>query len=417
MRATAISAIALTVAGTISGAAPLRITSVRAWPLGDVTRVVIEANREFAFRSERLHNPERVFFDIQGARPHIEGKRFFSQAVEDKLLKRLRVAETAPGVTRVVLDLNGPVEFTASRMSNPHRLILELRPGTEPAPAVQPETAAAPAPEAKPTAVKPAPPPPTPAETAKGAARLSSGKSSMTRALGLKINRVVIDPGHGGHDQGTVGRRGLMEKDLVLDLAQRLGKLIQERMGSEVIYTRTEDVFVPLEGRTALANEKKADLFVSLHANSSPVSRIAGVETFYLNFTTARDALDVAARENASSQKSISELQDVLKKISLQEKIEESRELAGRVQTALYANSARYVSGARNRGVKKAPFMVLVGARMPAVLVEIGFLSNLREEALLKRPEHRQRVAEALYRGLSRYADGLSHYQVAKKDN
>ena len=147
----------------------------------------------------------------------------------------------------------------------------------------------------------------------------------------------MIDPGHGGHDQGTVGPRGLLEKDLVLDVAKRLGKLVEEQLGSEVVYTRTDDTFVPLETRTNLANEKKADLFVSIHANNSTLTRIAGVETFYLNFTTARDALDVASRENASSQKSIYELQDLLQKISLQNKVEESKELAGRVQAAMYS--------------------------------------------------------------------------------
>jgi N-acetylmuramoyl-L-alanine amidase len=235
----------------------------------------------------------------------------------------------------------------------------------------------------------------------------------MIRALGLKINRVVIDPGHGGTDQGTVGPRGLVEKDLVLDVAQRLGKLIEQQMGSEVIYTRTDDTFVPLEARTELANEKKADLFISIHANNSTLTRIAGVETFYLNFTTSRDALDVAARENASSQKSIHELQDVLQKITLQNKVEESKELAGRMQAAMHSFSARYNPGIRNRGVKKAPFVVLIGAQMPSVLVEIGFISNAREESLFKKADHRQRAAEALYRGIERYAGSLSQFQVA----
>jgi N-acetylmuramoyl-L-alanine amidase len=252
------------------------------------------------------------------------------------------------------------------------------------------------------------------AETGAAATRKSDGKNSLIRALGLKINRVVIDPGHGGHDQGTMGKRGLIEKELVLDVGKRLGALIEQQLGCEVVYTRGDDTFVPLEGRTALANEKKADLFISLHANSSSYARIAGVETFFLNFTTARDALDVAARENASSQKSISELQDLLQRIARQEKIEESKELAGRIQTAMFTFSSRYNPGMRNRGVKRAPFVVLVGAQMPSVLVEIGFLSNSREETLLKRPDHRQRVAEALLKGVSRYTQSLSHFQVAQ---
>jgi N-acetylmuramoyl-L-alanine amidase len=237
------------------------------------------------------------------------------------------------------------------------------------------------------------------------------------RALGLKINRVVIDPGHGGHDQGTEGPKGLLEKDLVLDVAKRVGKLIEDRLSAEVIYTRTDDTFIPLEGRTELANEKKADLFLSIHANSSPYRAISGIETFYLNFTVDKEALDVATRENATSQKSVFELRDIVQKISLHDKAEESHEFALRVQSALYALAAKNSPGARNRGVKKAPFVVLIGANMPSVLAEIGFISNPREEALMKRPEYRQKVAEALFHGISKYADGLSHFQVAQAES
>jgi N-acetylmuramoyl-L-alanine amidase len=249
---------------------------------------------------------------------------------------------------------------------------------------------------------------------AKPARRTADGASSLTRALGLKINRVVLDAGHGGHDQGTLGRRGLTEKDLVLDVTLRLGKLIEERMGSEVVYTRTNDTYIPLRGRTELANQKKADLFVSIHANSSPYPRIGGVETYYLNLTRSAESLDLAARENASSESSVHELRDLIQSITLQDKVEESKELAGRVQTALQAFESHYNSAARNRGIKKAPFVVLIGASMPSILAEIGFLSNPREEALLKKPEHRQKLAEALYQGVSQYSKTLSHIQVAR---
>jgi N-acetylmuramoyl-L-alanine amidase len=230
----------------------------------------------------------------------------------------------------------------------------------------------------------------------------------------LKIRRVVLDPGHGGHDEGTVGTHGLMEKDLVLDVALRLGKLIESRMGSEVIFTRSDDTFVPLEGRTALANDRKADLFLSIHANSSPIPRIGGVETYFLNFTDSKDSLAVAARENAASDKSVFELRDLIQQITLQDKAEESKEFASCMQTSLFGFAAHYNPGIKNRGVKKAPFVVLIGASMPSVLAEIGFLSNSREEALLKKPEHRQRLAEALYRGVNRYAQSLSHFQLAE---
>jgi N-acetylmuramoyl-L-alanine amidase len=472
------------------------VIAVRHWSVNDATRVAIEVTGDFKIRSDRLHNPERIYFDILDARPRIAGKRAYTEQVPDKLLKRLRVAETAPGITRVVLDLADSVEVTTSQLTNPNRLMIELRAGTGPPIPSTPPPAATPVstpPVLRPPGVKPevpkaeppvpvkpllAPPtradagdhmaaeplkplqkaasvdkpavekavvekdkpavpaptrnvaraaeppavsspassagaPAAPAEVGRAARHTTAGETSLVRALGLKVSRVVIDPGHGGHDQGTEGPHGLLEKELVLDVSQRLGKLIEARMGAEVIYTRTDDTFIPLEGRTALANEKKADLFLSIHANSSPVPRIAGVEVFYLNFTDSKDALDVAARENASSQKSIFELRDIIQKITLHDKAEESRDFAGRVQTSLYSFSLRNFPNTRNRGVKKAPFVVLIGANMPSVLAEIGFLSNTREETLLKRSDYRQRLAEALYRGVARYAESLSHFQMA----
>jgi len=453
-------AIPLLVGSRLPAQAPRSVTAVRYWQIGDATRVVIEVSGSFQIRGDHLHNPERVYYDILNARPWINSRRSFSEMVEGPLLKRIRVAETAAGITRVVLDIGDGVEAATSELVNPNRLIVELRasaaapappisqapPATPviPRPAPLPEVAQADAPgdetvhvdAVKPEAAEPPParieiakaePPKTPVavstpappgpalnETPKSARHTSEGDSSLVRALGLKINRVVIDPGHGGHDQGTVGPHGLMEKDLVLDVALRLGKLIEKRMGAEVIYTRSDDTFIPLEGRTELANEKKADLFLSIHANSSPAPSVTGIETYYLNFTESKDALDVAARENASSQKSVFELQDLIQKITLHDKVEESREFAGRIQASLQALSSRQFPAEKNRGVRKAPFVVLIGANMPSVLAEIGFLSNRREEALLRKPDYRQKVAEALFRGVSGYANSLSHFQVAK---
>jgi N-acetylmuramoyl-L-alanine amidase len=466
------------------------VTAVRHWSLSDVTRVAIEVSGEFEFKTDRLHNPERIYFDILNARPRIESRRVWTETLDDKRLQKIRVAETTPGVTRVVLDLTGDMQATTSQLTIPDRLIIELRPSTIapaipttlPAPASLPvpapsaprleapatkpalkpivaeaekeaapapvtpgpktskaeptqrvetasskgskselahvETAAAKSSKAEPafveTAVKTSKTEPVRVETATAARRTSTGTTSLVRTLGLKIGRVVIDPGHGGHDQGTEGARGLLEKDLVLDVAMRVGKLIEDRMGAEVVYTRSDDTFIPLEMRTEIANEKKADLFISIHANSSPVSRISGVETYYRNMTTSRDALDVAARENAASQRSIADLEDLLHKVMIGDKVEESKEFAARVQTSLYAFSARTFPDNKNRGVKKAPFVVLAGAKSPSVLVEIGFLSNSKEEALLRKADYKQKLAEALYRGIARYAESLSHVAVAK---
>jgi N-acetylmuramoyl-L-alanine amidase len=243
----------------------------------------------------------------------------------------------------------------------------------------------------------------------------SDGDRSLIRTLGLRIGKIVIDPGHGGHDTGTIGPNGLLEKELVLDVSRRLGKLLSARLGAQVIYTRRDDTFIPLETRTSIANQEQADLFVSVHANSSHDPDARGVETYYLNFTSSPEALEVAARENAASDKSIHELQDLVKKIALKEKIEESREFASDVQGALHTGLAIKNPGERNRGVKKAHFVVLIGANMPSILAEISFISNPGDERRLRTPEYRQRIAESLYRGISRYVDGLGGLKVASQ--
>ena len=482
---------ALLPAGVCLAADPAvtKVKQVRFWSLGEITRVAIEVSGEFKYRRDRLSDPDRIFFDIQGARPEMTDRKIFTMPVGDPLLKQIRIAETQPGVTRVVLDLephDPPVQYTASQLSGPERLIVELRLGDKPAPPatssvtgsqVVPDSAAAEsAPSlmtAKPDARKFDPPPQTqesapalakpdvkvpvlapatvamttPSERAPlaggavrqslpapagatppspstqpaisqalPAKRNSNGEESLTRVLGLKLGRVVLDAGHGGHDEGTRGPNGLTEKEVVLDIAKRLGALLEERLSTEVVYTRQDDTFVPLEERTRIANEHKADLFLSLHANSSPVRYVSGVESYYLNFTTSRTALEVAARENATAQSSIFDLQQVLQKIAVKDKIDESREFATRIQTALFTVSAKTNAAAKNRGIKKAPFVVLIGASMPSVLAEIGFLTNANDEALLRNPAHRQKIAEALYKGIASYADTLSHFNVAQRE-
>ena len=432
-----------------------KVTAVRFWSTGETTRVAVEVSSEFKYKSDHLENPPRLFFDVQGTKPVMAQK---SIPVGDRTLKQIRIAETQRGVTRIVLDLEQESDFTASQLSNPERLIIELRPKTanpaepaetrsearkfEPPPplvrteAPSPKPLPAPPPliaVSKPAASVPGtglrklPAPPAPVETTpsiaakpalsepKPAARNASGDRSLTRVLGLKLGRVVLDPGHGGHDVGTHGPSGLYEKDLVLDISQRLAALIQDRLGSEVLLTRSDDTFVPLEGRTKIANDNKADLFLSIHANSSPVKSVTGVETYYLNFTTSRSALDVASRENAATGSSIFDLKDVLEKIALRDKIDESREFASRLQTSLYTLT-KAGAATKNRGVKKAPFVVLIGAQMPSVLAEIGFLTNASDEALMRKTDHRQKIAEALYKGIAAYAETLSQLQVAKRE-
>jgi N-acetylmuramoyl-L-alanine amidase len=242
----------------------------------------------------------------------------------------------------------------------------------------------------------------------------AAGERSLVRTLGLKIGRIVIDAGHGGHDSGTVGPGGIEEKQVVLDVALRLGKLLRQRLGADVIFTRDDDTFIPLETRTAIANKAQADLFLSIHANSSPDPSARGVETYYLNFTTSPDALEVAARENAVSDESIHELSDLVKKITLKDKIDESREFAADVQKSLYTDLEEGNPGLRDRGIKKAPFVVLIGANMPSILAEISFLTNSEDARELQQPAYRQRIAESLYSGVSRYISGLSGVRLAQ---
>jgi len=515
-----IAAVAVSVTllmGQSDPSAARSVTAVRYWSLKDVTRVAVEVSGPFQFHMDRLHNPERVYFDILNSHLRIDGKRAYVDSVADAMLKKVRAAETTPGITRVVLDLTGNAAATTSTLTNPDRLIIELRmpagnplrtetpptvasapsvtaakyfpppavvikpvvvplppppelkvtvvpeasklasaavnspsrpwpvdslpAGARSAPAVssavarptpadstsavRPASAAVNPPASRPVPVETTPaaaapdtahtPDPGPEEIARAARPSSAGTNSLIRTLGLKINRVVIDPGHGGHDQGTEGTKGLLEKELVLDVALRVGKLVQQYMGAEVIYTRSDDTFVPLEGRTALANEKKADLFLSIHANSSPYPNISGVETYYLNINGSQDAMDVARRENGPTLNSIFDLQDIVKKIALHDKSEESHEFAKRMEASLYSFSLRNFPGTKDRGVKTAPFIVLIGANMPSVLAEIGFLTNSREEALLKRSDYRQKLAEALYKGMEKYTDSLSHFQAAVK--
>ncbi|MCA2963215.1 MAG: N-acetylmuramoyl-L-alanine amidase [Acidobacteriota bacterium] len=437
------------------------LKDVRFWSQGEVTRVALELSEMPEFHENRLSQPDRVFFDFLDTKARIEGRVAATIAVNDAQLRQIRVGESRRGVTRMVLDLATDVVVTKETLSNPTRLILELRqPGTAaktpaPAPAKaersvwtpvvavaeppgrvdDPPELASPLPPilialappryppfpvaaraqapviARTASAPPRRPSPAPAREAKPAAEAAS---TMTRTLGLKIRRIVLDPGHGGHDQGTSGPSGLTEKELVLDIALRLGQLLTDELGAEVIYTRRDDRFVALEERTRIANESRADLFLSIHANSSPIKTVSGIETFILSFTTQKDALETASRENASSELGVFELRDLLQKIALKEKVNESREFASRINAALSRGWYNQAANARNRGVKKAPFVVLIGANMPSVLAEIGFLSNARDEKELMKTESRQRMAEALAKGIAQYADSLSHFQVAR---
>ena len=336
------------------------------------------------------------------------------------------VAETAaPGAVSAPLRAGDSVAAIAALGQQPSRVRATANPTTGPVAAVAEPAVAAPgasvnssdsphqkrkpavnaafAPKAQPVA------PQMPETDATGGrSGGQTGSQTMVRALGLKVNRIVIDAGHGGHDSGTLGPGGIEEKDVVLDVALRVGKLLKQRLGADVIYTRDDDTFIPLETRTAIANKAQADLFLSIHANSSPDASARGVETYYLNFTTSADALEVAARENAVSDESIHQLSDLVKKITLQDKIAESREFATDVDASLFQGLEAGNAGLKDRGIKKAPFVVLIGANMPSVLAEISFLTNPEDASELRDGAYRQRIAEALYKGVARYERSLN---------
>jgi N-acetylmuramoyl-L-alanine amidase len=241
----------------------------------------------------------------------------------------------------------------------------------------------------------------------KPAAPTSKGDRTLARVLGLKIGRIVIDPGHGGHDLGTVGPDGLTEKDLVLQVARLLCRLLEENLGAEVFLTRDEDVFVSLEERTATANQHQADLFISLHANSSNNKGTSGVETYFLDFARSAAERAVAARENAATVHTYRDLEGLVRKIARADKMAESRELASTIQKNLYGGARQLFPSTKNRGVRSAPFVVLIGAKMPSVLAEVAFLSNPRDERLLKKESTRQRLARALFLGIEVYMKAL----------
>jgi N-acetylmuramoyl-L-alanine amidase len=410
----------------------------------DMTRVVLDVNDVTEYSAFLLPDPYRLIIDIHGG-----AKVQTGAAVVDVPMQRAATAAPTVPNTKAMRSASsfdvaalsaqpGREEATSQPTSQPISAVVKVPPagnragdsgqplstagvktpsalGSEGA-SVDTPPATAPLPAATPTkrtrrskVTKDAD-----ALPARAAVPTADGETSLVRALGLKIGRIVIDAGHGGHDSGTLGVGGIEEKDVVLDVALRLGKMLHERLGSEIIYTRSDDTFIPLETRTAIANKAQADLFLSIHANSSPDASARGVETYYLNFTTSPDALETAARENAVSDQSIHQLSDLVKKIALKDKIAESREFASDVEQSLYGGLQKGNGGLKDRGVKKAPFVVLIGANMPSILAEISFVTNEKDAEQLRQPEYRERVAESLYKGVAKYASGLggTHVQI-----
>ncbi len=385
--------------------------------------VVIDLQGEVQYEAHRLKDPERIYFDLHGTAlaPGLFGKTI---EVGDSLLARVRIAQPKKGVSRVVLETNGPSDFSVSMQSNPYRLVVEIRKAADKnlasSAVYENDTEAGDVTLSDDSALNSdlqrkdlhhndLTTPVTSQTMAISASpgRVGSKAEAQLTSQVAKF-RLVLDAGHGGWDLGTIGRKGLMEKDLVLDIVSRLGKLVEKRLGAEVIYTRQDDTYLPLEKRTEIANLAQADMFVSVHANYSTDSSARGAETYYTNtYSSVR-----ARTSENSSEANVAENID-WNNVDIREKVQQSHRFAVSVQQALHRALAAQIPGMRNRGVKKASYVVLTGTSMPAILAEVSFVSSPEDENILKSASYRQNIAEGLYKGIAQYAATNHHVNLA----
>jgi N-acetylmuramoyl-L-alanine amidase len=366
-----------------------QITGIRHWSSGDSSTVVFELEYPVEYEAHRLQHPERIYFDLRNTKlaADLAGK---SIKVDDALLHRIRIAQPVVGMTRIVLETKIRSGFSVRLESNPYQLVVELRNIEENSNGVMnafPEAAAV---ERKKLAI--AFPPPI---------QKGSNLQSSSRRI-----RIVIDAGHGGWDLGTLGRGGLIEKNLVLEVAQRLGKLLEAGLSSEVILTRNADVYIPLEERTKIANQAEADLFISVHANYSSAPSARGVETYYTDVFFAADSNDSETGTSGIGTKRAETTP--LSLVSLQKRTERSRRLASSVQRSLYSTLQGQNPGLRDRGIKQANFVVLERSAMPGILVEVSFVSSPADEQNLRNDGYREKIAAAVYQGIAHYLAATS---------
>jgi N-acetylmuramoyl-L-alanine amidase/putative methionine-R-sulfoxide reductase with GAF domain len=369
-----------------------RITGIRHWSSANSSTVVLDLEDQVQYEAHRLTGPDRIYFDLHDTAlaPEFVGKTI---DIGDALLARIRVAQPVSGLTRVVLETRGDSNYSVSLEPNPYRLVVQVRKlGAD----TKAQVNLFPG-EAEKEKLAIVVPPPT-------------REDLQLRARVPKM-RIVVDAGHGGWDLGTVGRQGLLEKDLVLEIAQRLGKLLESRLGAEVILTRNDDNYIPLDERAGMANQAQADLFISVHANYSDLASARGVETYYTNFFTAPNAKDLETRQSTPSNKNA--VTASLSPAELHDKIEQSRRLAASVQHSLYGTLAVQNPGLRDRGVKEASYVVLTETAMPGILAEVSFVSSPTDEQKLRSDGYREQIAEALYKGIARYAAGSRGLKVA----
>jgi N-acetylmuramoyl-L-alanine amidase len=383
------------------------VTGIRHWSAADSSTVVIDLQDQVQYEAHRLSDPERIYFDLHDTAlaADLANK---SIAVQDALLVRIRAAQPVSGITRIVLETKVASDYSVSLEQNPYRLVVEIRKlGSKPEPRARVdlfgpsnpnETIEVKVDPSTPTLIAPAP-----AKTSSPSSLVTNIADGSTTSPHVSQFRLVLDAGHGGWDLGTVGRKGLMEKDLVLDIVDRLGKLVQSKLGAEVIYTRQDDTYIPLEKRAEIANVAHADLFLSIHANYSDYPSARGVETYYTNTYSSLKARTPGADATDTALQNIN-----WTSVDIREKVQESHRFAASVQRSLYGDLSAKNPGLRDRGVKAASYVVLTGTEMPAILAEVSFVSSPTDESELQRSAYRQQIAEALYQGLARYVE-VSH--------
>lgn len=378
---------------------PLAILSeIKHWSNPDYTRVSIELDRDVTWEAHELGKgvpgkPGRVYIDINHARL---GKGGHDVTIGDGLLKGVRVAQYRADIVRVVLDTENIKDYKIFPLSEPSRLVIDVR-GERPTEISRLEPVISAKPEKTAEAKKEEPAP----------AVVEKKVHPVKRPSISKIRRIVVDPGHGGHDSGAVGPNGVREKDVVLAIGLKLRELLRDELGLDVVMTRSTDVFIPLEERTAIANKVNADLFVSVHANAALNRSASGIETYYLNLAKTEKAAQLAAKENGTSLEKVSVLQAILFDLMANYKLNDSAHLAEEVQKAVHKKIRGQHGDVKNLGVKQGPFYVLVGATMPSILVETAFVSNVTEETRLKDPAYQAATAEGIMEGVRAYISSV----------
>jgi N-acetylmuramoyl-L-alanine amidase len=344
--------------------------------------VVVELAQEVEYRQDRLSKPDRLLIDLKNA---VVSRAMHNKpiTVGDGILKEVNIAQFKPDTVRVVFNLGDIQNYRIVPFSNPDRLVIDIFGMTASVGEIAEKDL----------------------EDEETKERPDRTKDQLTLAqqLGLGINTIVIDPGHGGKDPGAIGKSGLMEKDVVLDIALKLRNLLEKQLSKRVILTRESDVFIPLDERTLIANAKKADLFISIHTNSSPKKKTRGVEIYLVGQSTDRTAMATAARENSASERAMSDLEVILNDLLENTKIDESLELAHTTRRSFLKTVGAHYNHTVDLGVKRAPFYVLINANMPSILAEVAFISNPTEEQRLSNETYRQRIAEALFEGIRDY--------------